>query len=233
MTIITRAEKGSALTHAEHDNNFVELDKIPNGKVFPKEANVGIKLDVDDPAFGWHDLTGSLEVYGELGDASREPFIGGLKSLQFDVSESAYVDFHIPHDYVPGTSLYIHVHWSHASATVTGGTCTWAFEIIYAKGHNRGAFQAPVTASVVQNASTIPYQHMIAETIATVAGGSGTAMATEDVEVDGLIGCRLYLDSNDIVDSVTQPKPFAHFVDIHYQSSGIATKNRSPNFYGA
>ncbi len=24
---------------------------------------------------------------------------------------------------------------------------------------------------------------------------------------------------------------FVHFVDLHYQSSGIGTKNKSPNFY--
>ena len=53
MAIITRAGKGSALTHAELDNNFVELRDIPDGKIFPKTKGIGIKLDTSSPVFGW------------------------------------------------------------------------------------------------------------------------------------------------------------------------------------
>ena len=58
MPIVTRETKGSALTHAEMDNNFNELDQIPNGKTFPKTQNVGIMIDTDAPDYGWHDMHG-------------------------------------------------------------------------------------------------------------------------------------------------------------------------------
>ena len=231
MAIVTRESKGSALTHAELDNNFNELDKLPNGKVFPKEQGIGIKLDVDTPAFGWHDLTGNVHVYGDVGDATRAMYRGNIKATQFQENESGYVDFHIPHDYVMGTPIYIHAHWSHNSTEVTGGSCTWGFECMYAKGHGQAPFATPVNIAVIQNADTTQYMHMIAETVASDDGGSAVTLNTNDLEVDGLIQCRVYLDSNDLVSSGAPVNPFLHFVDIHYQSTGLATKNKAPDFW--
>lgn len=233
MAIVTRSGKGSQLTHAELDNNFVELRDGTNLAV-PKTKNAtGIKIGpVTNQTYGWHDLTGQLQVYGDVGDASRLVYRGGIKALEFNEGESAYVDFHMPHDYLPGSDIFIHVHWSHTSTLVTGGSATWGFEVMYAKGHNQAAFHAPVLISVVQNASTTQYQHMIAETVGSTAGGSLVLLDTNDLEVDGVMQCRLYLDSNDLtVSSGPQPNLFAHFVDIHYQSTNVATKNRAPDFW--
>ena len=231
MAITLYEDKLSELTKAEMDTNFKDLrDSVD--VIFPKENTNGIRIDNSNPDFGWHDLIGDLHVYGEVGDASRTMYRGGIKSLQFDLSDSAYVDFHIPHDYLMGSAIYIHVHWSHNSPLVTGGSTTWAFEMMYAKGHNQSAFEVPVIASVIQPTSNTQYQHMIAETIASVPSGSGVALDTSSIEPDGIIQCRVYLDSNDItVSSGLVPMPFAHFVDIHYQSTGIATKNKSPDFW--
>jgi hypothetical protein len=138
----------------------------------------------------------------------------------------------MPHDYAMGTNLYIHVHWSHTGTLVTGGSTTWGFELMYARGHDQAAFPAPITVSVSQNASTTQYQHMIAEGLASTPGGSGVLLNTTDLEVDGLIQCRLFLDSNDItVSGGLVPDPFIHMVDIHYQSTGAPTKNRAPSFW--
>lgn len=231
MAIVLYSEKGSALTKVEHDNNFDELNKIPNGKIFPKDSGVGILIDSDAPDWGWYDLIGELKVYGDVGDATRVMYRGGIKALQFDENDSAYVDLHIPHDYAPNTPIYIHVHWSHTSTECTGGSCTWGFEAMYAKGHNQAAFEAPVNISVIQSGSTTQYQHLIAETIASDVGGSAVTLDTGDLEVDGIIQCRVYLDSNDLTTSGAPVVPFAHFVDIHYQSTGLATKNKSPDFW--
>lgn len=232
MTITTRAGKGSELTHNELDTNFTDLRDGIGARV-PKTSGTGIKIGPNGgDAFGWHDLVSTLLVYGLAGDASRSTYRGGIKSLQFTETDSAYIDFHLPHDYVPNTTIHIHAHWSHAETTVTGGSVTWAFELMYAKGHNQAAFVAPVIAAAVQNASTTQYQHMIAETAASTAGGSGAALDTDLLEVDGLIQCRVYLDSNDMtVSGGGVPEPFLHMVDIHYQSTNVATKNRAPGFY--
>lgn len=229
--IITRADKGEALTHNELDANLIELDKIPNGKVFPKTKGVGVKIDTDNPDFGWHDLIGHIN--SGQGTSTFQIYRGGIKQAQFEEGQDAYIGFHIPHDYLPGSPLFIHAHWSHTSPVVTGGTVTWAFETMYAKGHNQAQFEEPVVVSIVSQASILPYQHMIPEAACSTSGGSVTQLDTNLIETDGVIQCRLYLDSNDIITSDSSiVKPFVHFVDIHYQSTGLPTKNKAPNFWG-
>ena len=231
MSIITRESKGSALTHSEMDNNLNELDKIPDGKIFPNTKGVGIKISGTTSDFGWHDIIGN--VTAGQGTSSYQNYIGNIKQAQFSEGEDAYIGFHIPHDYLPNSPIYIHAHWSHNSSVVTGGTVTWGFETIYAKGHNQSAFDLPVIITVAQAVSIIPYQHLIAETVASTVGGSPVLLDTSNIEVDGIIQTRLYLDSNDIQTSnASIVKPFVHFVDIHYQSTGLPTKNRAPNFWG-
>jgi hypothetical protein len=234
MAIITRASKGSALSHAEVDNNFTELDEIPNGKTFPKTQNVGIKVDIDAPTFPWVDLVGEIGINtGAPNPASQELYINGIYQIKFDEDDAAFVNFHLPHDYVVGSELYMHIHWSHTSTVVTGGSVTFGIEMTYAKGHNQAAFSSTSTLSIAQNASTTQYQHLIAEAQASTAGGSPTAINTSLLEPDGLILCRIFLDSNDITTSdMSVVAPFIHFADIHYQSTGIGTKNKTPSFWG-
>lgn len=232
MTILTRAQKGSALSHAEMDENITDLRDGVNIMV-PSQQNKGVKVDsLGTPSFGWHDLHGQLTWSdNEVDSATLQAYNGFIKQLKFSENKNVNVCFHLPHDYNIGSDLFFHVHWSHASSTVTGGSVTWAFEMVGAKGHNQGAFFAPKTISIVHNASTTQYQHMIAETSMSVSGGSLTEIDTDTLEPDYMIFGRLYLDSNDITDSVIQPDVFVHFVDLHYQSTAVPTKNKTPNFW--
>ena len=232
MTITIRAVKGVSLTHDELDENFTDLRDLPSGLILPKTKNVGMKVDTAAPDYGWHDIVGMVATFAD--DANRASIVdyrGGIKALRFAVNKNAFVNFHIPHDYAMGTDIFIHVHWSHASATLTGGSVTWGFETMYAKGHNQGAFQAPKGVSLIHAASPIQYQHMIGETAMSVTGGSTDQLDTTDIEPDGIIQVRLYLDSNDLIDTVIAPDPFVHFVDVHYQSTNVATKNKAPDFW--
>lgn len=232
MAIITRTDKGTPLSHAELDQNFIDLRDGVALQV-PKTKGTGLKVDSQGtPDFGWHDIIGALHIDdSDVNKAAYSVYRGGIKAYQFSGVDEAYVNFHMPHDYVMGTPIYIHVHWSHTSATVTGGSVTWGLETMYAKGHGQAAFSAPVLITVAQTASLTQYQHMIAETAASTPGGSAVQLDTNQLEVDGVIQCRLYLDSNDMTDSVSVPDPFVHFVDIHYQSTGVPTKQRAPDFW--
>jgi hypothetical protein len=233
MTVILRSEKGASLTHSEVDTNFRDLREGVNSQV-PKTKGDGILLGpYGSETFGWNDLVGTLQVYGELGEGVRQVYRGGIKAVQVVEGESAYIDFHLPHDYAPDTDIYIHVHWSHNSALVTGGSVTWGFELLYAKGHDQAVFLEPIVISVAQNASLVQYRHMVAEGLASASGGSAVLLDTDTIETDGIIQCRVFLDSNDItVSGGVIPDPFIHAVDIHYQTTNVATKNRSPNFWG-
>ncbi len=234
MAVVTTISKGGqALTVAEADNNMIELRDKPEGQVYPKEREIGIRVDTDSPDFGWHDMVGQLFTHDHTGTPSEHvPYRGFIGAEQFDEGDEAFCSFHMPHDYLMGSPIYVHVHWSHISDKITSGSCTWGFDIMYAKGHDQAIFEEPITIVVNQEASTQPYKHLIAETVASDVGGSGTTLDTNELEVDGIIQLRLFLDSNDIVTSDdSEAKPFAHFVDFHYQSTNLPTKNKSPNFW--
>lgn len=234
MTITTRAAKGGPLTHAEMDENFTDLRDGVNLMV-PKDQGAGIKVDsLGTPTFGWRDLIGSVFVPDPTGltAPAYETYRGLLKQYCFDVNDEAQLLYHLPHDYLPGSTIHIHVHWSHNSPDVTGGSVTWAFDLSHAKGYNQGAFSDPITIAEIQNASTTQYQHMICEAPASISGGAPNLLDTSLLEPDSLIIGRIRLVDNNITTTGPTPCVFLHTVDIHYQSTGVATKNRSPNFYG-
>lgn len=204
-----------------------------DGIIMSKTSGEGIKVDVATPTFPWTDLLGNITYRGAgASDPSWMTYQGSLKQFQFSVGDTSYIEFHMPHDYVPGSDIYIHAHWSHNVTTVNGGSVTWGFGCSPAKGHNQAAFPAEITATVVQNASTTQYQHMIAEVQLSSSSPSGSQINNNTLEPDTLILVRAYLSANNItVSSGGVPEPFLHFVDIHYQSTGVGTKAKAPNFY--
>ena len=118
-------------------------------------------------------------------------------------------------------------------AGATPGNAKWYFDISYAKGHgtpggSASAFNSPKTTSIVQQGSTTQYGHLIAETVIT---DDGTSLIDKSlIEPDGLFLIRTYRDAADASDTLNQT-PFVHEIDLHYQSTNIGTKNKSPDFY--
>lgn len=219
--------------------------------IVAKASGNGIKLEHAAPTFGWHDLLGEITIKGAGGGGpSASPdyvvYRGNIYGYRFGTNapnnhmHEAFNSFHIPHDYAEGTDLYIHVHWSQITVDTGGtagvpGNAKWYFDLTYAKGHGTpgGAadpFVAPITVSVVQQASTTQYGHMIAEVQISNAGGTGGLLDSTKIQVDGLLLSRLYRDPADAADTLNQDV-FVHYIDVHYQSTGIPTKNKAPNFY--
>lgn len=190
----------------------------------------------------WHDMLGPISIRGVgASDPSYNVLTGGIRGYQFDANEEVFVEFHVPHDYVPGTDLYLHFHWSVngkttagvTGGTITGGTVTWGAEVTYAKGHAQAAFAAPVTFTVAsQTVSSTLLKHYITEGQLSASSPSASQLDTDILETDGLILVRGYLSANNItVGSGATPAPFLHMIDIHYQSSNLGTRNKSPSFY--
>ena len=206
-------------------------------------SGTGIKIDLTTPTFGWRDILGQIQTKGVgASDPDWVVYRGSIYQYRFSAGHlhEAWVNYHVPHDYVPGSDLYIHVHWSE-NIVDTGGTAgvpgnvKWYFDITYADGHGTAGgaadpFVSPITVSVVQQASTTQYGHMIAEVPFTNNGGTGGLLNSNTVQVDGLFLVRIYRDPADVADTLNQ-EPFVHMVDLHYQSNNLATKNKSPNFY--
>ena len=210
----------------------VETATLKEGLVLPKTSAKGIKVDTTTPTFGWRDLTGQINNSKGATKPSEATYRNGIQQFQFSAGDDAIIEYHIPHDYVPGTDIHLHVHWSHNSGDVTGGNIVFTYEITYAKGHNQAAFPASVTGTITGAASTIQYRHIVSEAqISAATPEGGVQIDTDDLEPDGLIFCRIEMTTNNITASDGVPDPFIHEVDVHYQSTSIATKQKAPDFY--
>jgi hypothetical protein len=204
----------------------------------PKLSGSGIKVDFDAPTFGFRDLLGEIKI---LSPGATDPtlvvFRDSIKAFSFSnvSTNEAHFHFHIPHDYVPGSDIFIHTHWSQNIVDTGGpagvpGDVKWQFEISYAKGHNQAAFPASFITSVIATASSTQYQHIISEVQLSSLAPSATEIDSSIIEPDGLIMVRGFRDPTDAADTLDQV-PFLHYIDIHYQSTNMATKQKAPNFY--
>lgn len=150
---------------------------------------------------------------------------------QFGVGDETTVNYHMPHDWVFGSDMFIHVHWSHISAAVTGGTVTFDISHSYSKGFAQGAgsvFPAPKTLQLVANAAG-QYEHVVSEIQLSSVGGSATEIDTDDLQVDGNILANFNFAANNMTGAT--PNIFIHFCDIHYLSWHVGTTERMPDFY--
>ncbi len=205
-----------------------------NGITLEKTSGVGIRVDNVTPTFGWRDLLGETTTRSTgASKPSFETYNGEINQYRFSAGEHEHYDFHIPHDYVAGTDIHLHIHWSQISATNTGGTVNFKYSAVYAKGHNQAAFTGtPITGTFTSaDAGTIKYQQHITEIIISGASATAALFDRDDLEPDGVILMTLEMEANNLTDSVGVTDPFIHYADIHYQSSNIATKQKVPDFY--
>lgn len=211
----------------------VTVQQNANGLVLPKTAGKGLQVDPASPTFGWKDQLGYVNPKNSApGALVRTLYIGtDIYDWAMTVNDVCDFNFHIPHDYVPNSDMYIHVHWSH-NGTAISGNIQFTFYHTYAKGHNQAEFYAQKTITTTiyntTNIATTPrYRHRIEETQFSSAGGSATLCDSGIIEVDGVIMGQIKLTT---APTVSGGSVFLHYVDLHYQSTGMPTKNKAPDF---
>lgn len=214
--------------------SFLCLDFNDESMTLSKSSGAGIKIDTDTPTYGFADLLG--DQFSKNTGATKPTlaaYNGAINCWQFSAGDEAFMSYHIPHDYVKGTPIFLHIHWSHISTLVTGGSVTFKATSIYSKGHNQAAFGNPVVGTFTGTASTTQYQQIISEVLYSDGTPTGIELDTDLLEPDGVIEMTFELDANNItVSGGGVPDPFIHFVDIHYQTTGlIGTKSKAPDFY--
>ena len=219
-------------TGAHIFDNTVAIDDL----ILPKTSGKGIKVYTVAHIFGWLYFLGyfSKKTAGENDPDYSDYAAIGIYRYQFknNILTEIFNDYHIPHDYVPGTEVHVHIHWSQTTIDTGGpaaapGDAKWYFGANYSRGHDRGAFPAGVTTvSVTQTASGTIRKHMIAE----VQLSTGGQIGGQDLEPDGVVTVRTYRDASDVADTLDQ-RPWVHHIDLHYQSTNIATKDKTPDFY--
>lgn len=223
------------------DAKWLDNPLVRGNLTVPKTAGHGILVDTDIPTNGWQDLLGEphVEVAG-ANDPTWAAFRGTLNEYQFSqvLLNEVWFKYHTPHDHVPNSDVYLHIHWAQATVDTGGaagapGNVKWYADISYAKGHGTpggaaDAFGAAVTVSLVQQGSTTQYGHMLAETVCT---DNGAALIDRSrIEPDGVFKIRVYRDPADAADTLNQ-SPFLIYADLHYQTTNVGTKQKAPNFY--
>jgi hypothetical protein len=199
-----------------------------------KAAGEGIMVDVNAPTFGWRDIMGRVAPKTSGAGAPTRAAYAGANVAQYSFAASDLCDFefHIPHDYVPGTDIYFHVHWSHTGTTTTGSA---VFDIYhtFAKGHNQANFPAEknitITHVTTDIATTPRYRHRVDEVIISGAAATATLMDNSVIEPDALLLVTLKMTTLPTLGGAG--KVFIHTCDLHYQSTNMATKQRAPDFY--
>jgi hypothetical protein len=207
--------------------------------VLPKAQNSGLKIDESNPAFGWDDITGIL--FPDLAGADAptlSAFRGGAtRRYAYASGDKMDCEFHIPHDYAMGTDVFIHVHWSH-NGTAISGNAVFTLTHTYAKGHNQGAAsvypaeKAVTITYVTTNIATTPrYIHRVDEVQLSSAGGSATLMDSAVLEPDGVVAVNFVMTTLPTITGGSPNEIFVFHIDLHYQSTQTATKNKAPNFW--
>jgi len=219
---------------------YVLIDGVVTSGIFggsielTKSAGTGIKVGPYPSTYCWRDIIGKVipKATG-AGSPTRAVYMGGQLGQYAFVANDAYdMEFHIPHDYVPGTDIYIHVHWSHNGTSISGNA-VFDFYHSYAKGHNQANFSAEknltITYATTDITTTPQYRHRIDEVIMSGASATATLMDRDDIEPDGLILMTVKLTTLPTIGG--GGKLFIHTADIHYQSTNFGTKQRAPDFY--
>lgn len=232
VTIDTFSLKRCDAGNLEVANNITHY----GNHIFPKESGKGILVDVAAPTFGWRDLLGLM--YPDVSGANRPSLAafrgGNVRQFAYSAGDLIDVAFHLPHDYLPGSDIYFHVHWMH-NGTAISGNIVFTFYHSYAKGHNQANYTAEknvtLTYATTNIATTPQYRHRIEEVQLSSNGGSATLLDSTTLEPDGVISGQLVMTTIPTITGGSPNEPFIAYVDLHYQSTGLPTKQKAPNFY--
>lgn len=176
---------------------------------------------------------------GGVGAPTLNAYRGGsVREFFYAANDRLDMRYHIPHNYAPGTDLFLHLHWSHIGTAISG-SLVLEIAMTYAKGHNQAELFAEVASAITvptPDIATVPqYRHRIDEIQVSAAAPSGAQFSSSVIEPDGLLLVSAIVTT---IPTITggagggaANRPVIHTLDLHYQADRIATKNRTPNFY--
>ena len=86
---------------------------------------------------------------------------------------------------------------------------------------------------MVSITGTPRYRHRIDEIQLSSKTPTAEQLNTADLEIDGLIigSLTMGIPTNSFSGGTPDEAVYIFTIDLHYQSTGIGTKNKAPNFY--
>ena len=134
------------------------------------------------------------------------------------LAQSLYFDVQLPHNWVAGTGLRPHVHWSPGASADTGNV-RWQLEYTWSNAVAAPGNTFPVTVlDTVDQAGAGAYAHQIAQ-FAEIAG-TGKRLSS-------VLVCRLARLGNDAADTF-DAVAFGLSVDFHIQVGGHGSADEYP-----
>jgi hypothetical protein len=212
--------------------------RATTGLVLPKTSGLGIKIDTDAPTYSWRDIVGVILPDPAGSDAPLlQSFRAPVRAWYFDNNDSMDCSFHIPHDYAPGSDVYIHVHWSHDNTAISGNI-SFSLASTYARRSDETNYIYPlskthtITYNTVDISTTPQYVHRVDEVVITGASDTSSQYDRTTIEVDGVVLVNVKVPTIPTMSGGTTVRiPIMH-VDLHYQSTNMGTKNKSVPFWG-
>lgn len=204
--------------------------------ILPKTSGKGIKIDLGTPTFGWRDIIGDISPkVSQVNAATFAVFRGGQYYAWFyGEGDLCNMVFHIPHDYLPSSDLFLHLHWAH-NGTAISGSLVINLGITYSKGHNQAIFPTEISPTLTvstPNIATIPqYRHRIDEIQISSSTPSATQFDSSLIEVDGLVLVGFVVTTIPTITGGNTNLPAFLTFDMHYQSTNVGTKQKAPPFY--
>ena len=132
--------------------------------------------------------------------------------------------------------MLLHIHWGHNGTAISGSLVITYYFMYSKRSLNNPAETFGDVKTVTQTISGLDitnspqYCHRVDEIPITSDGGSVTTLDRNLIEVDGLISLHYNVDVTPSITGGTAD-PFIFTLDIHYQSTGIGTKNNAPDYY--
>lgn len=139
-------------------------------------------------------------------------------------SQTEYVFFEvqIPHDYVEGTTIYPHVHFS-PTTTGTGGV---KFALTYQWSSIGGDFGSSHTLPLCYNVTAnSQWKHLMCYDTTRTSGVRSTISGTGK-GISSILYCKLARPFDDPNDTLAADVAFLGF-DIHYETDGFGSKQET------
>jgi hypothetical protein len=181
----------------------------------------------------WKDLIGETSFKGSGGTIPPfKQFRGPIFKTGFNATGNTiyYFAYHLPHDLILGTDLFIHAHHATISANETG-TVEFQIQATYASVDD--VFNDPIAIDPIIHTYaglSDQYRHIVSEVQLSTSGGSSNLLDSDLLDTDGLIFIWLRRQDTDTIR--TADDMFLFQVDVHYQASTGGTLNKTGPFRG-
>lgn len=172
---------------------------------------------------GYEDLkpTGGHTPNGAAAPSTTNS-IGIHELLEFSGTTNKRITmiYHLPHDFIEGTDLFIHIHHAPVAATPSGDV-QWKAHYQYSEGYENGVYSgSDLTETITADLTDVSqFTHMITEGVAI----NDTSLS-KTIRTDGIF--IITLERLASVDTSTDAEVFFE-MDLHYKSDGTKTVNKN------